>query len=63
MRAWTGARRYLDLHRQSLTGSVRRLAGQPLATLMTLLVIAIALALPAGLRVLVSNLGAVSASW
>lgn len=64
MSAWTGApRRYLDLHRQSLAGSVRRLAGQPVASLMTLLVIAIALALPAGLRVLVSNLGAVTASW
>ncbi|HEX5048917.1 MAG TPA: permease-like cell division protein FtsX [Gammaproteobacteria bacterium] len=64
MSTWTGApMRYLDLHRQSLSGSVRRLAGQPLATVMTLLVIAIALALPAGLRVLVSNLGAVSASW
>jgi len=64
MSTWTGApRRYLELHRQSLVGSVQRLAGQPLASLMTLLVIGIALALPAGLRVLVSNLGSVSASW
>jgi cell division transport system permease protein len=64
MSGWISApRRYFDLHRQSLIGSVRRLAGQPLASLMTLLVIAIALALPAGLRVLVSNLGSISASW
>jgi cell division transport system permease protein len=56
-------RRYLDLHVQNLIGALRRLAGQPFASLMTLLVIAIALALPAGLRVLVSNLGSVSASW
>jgi cell division transport system permease protein len=56
-------RRYLDLHLQNLVGAFRRLAGQPFASLMTLLVIAIALALPAGLRVLVSNLGAVSTAW
>ena len=56
-------RRYFDLHRQNLVGAVRRLAGQPFASLMTLLVIAIALALPAGLRVLVNNAGTISASW
>ena len=56
-------RRYFDLHLQNLVGALRRLAGQPFATLMTLLVIAIALALPAGLRVTLSNFGAVSAAW
>ncbi|HET8696384.1 MAG TPA: permease-like cell division protein FtsX [Gammaproteobacteria bacterium] len=59
----SAVRRYLDLHIQNLAGAFRRLAGQPFASLMTLLVIAIALALPAGLRVLVSNLGAVSTAW
>jgi cell division transport system permease protein len=42
---------------------VLRLARQPFATALTVLVIGIALALPAGLRVLVNNAGAVSASW
>jgi cell division transport system permease protein len=55
--------RYLGLHLQNLLGAFGRLARQPLASLLTVLVIAIALALPAGLRVLVSNAGALSASW
>jgi len=56
-------RRYLDLHRQNLVDAVRRLGRQPLATLLTVLVIAIAIALPAGLRVLVNNLGSLSGGW
>ncbi len=36
---------------------------QPFATLLTVLVIAIALALPAGLRVLVNNLGTLTGGW
>lgn len=56
-------RRYFELHLQNLLGAAGRLAKQPLATLLTMLVIAIALALPAGLRVLVSNVGALSESW
>jgi cell division transport system permease protein len=56
-------RRYLDLHRQNLIDAVRRLGRQPFATLLTVLVIAIAIALPAGLRVLVNNLGALSGGW
>ena len=54
---------YFGLHRDNLKGAVKRLAGQPFASLLTILVIATALALPAGLRVAVSNLGAVSESW
>jgi cell division transport system permease protein len=42
-------------HLQALIGSLGRLARNPLATLLTLLVIAVALALPAALRLLVSN--------
>ena len=42
-------------HLQALLGSVGRLARSPLATFMTLLVIALALALPTALRVFVSN--------
>ena len=56
-------RRYLGLHRDNLLDAVRRLKVQPFATLLTVLVIAIALALPAGLRVLVSNLGTLSGGW
>ena len=43
-------RHYLALHRQNLLDALRRLASQPFASLLTVLVIAIALALPAGLR-------------
>jgi cell division transport system permease protein len=42
-------------HLQALFGSLGRLARNPLATLLTLLVIAVALALPTALRLLVSN--------
>lgn len=55
--------RYLALHAQNLVGALGRLAHQPFATLLTVLVIAIALALPAGLRVIVNNVGALSGSW
>jgi cell division transport system permease protein len=57
------ARRYLTLHVQTLVAAAGRLARQPFATALTVLVIAIALALPAGLRVLINNVGALSASW
>jgi cell division transport system permease protein len=42
-------------HAQAFFGSLGRLARSPLATFMTLLVIGVALALPAGLRLFVSN--------
>jgi cell division transport system permease protein len=54
---------YFGLHRDNLIGAVKRLAGQPFASLLTILVIATALALPAGLRVAVNNADAVSDSW
>jgi cell division transport system permease protein len=54
---------YLGLHRANLIGAVTRLARQPFASLLTILVIATALALPAGLRVAVNNAEAVSDSW
>lgn len=58
-----GLRHYFSLHAQSFASAVDRLAGQPVATLLTLLVIGIALALPAGLRVLVGNASAVAGNW
>jgi len=54
---------YFGLHRANLVGAVARLAGQPFASVLTILVIATALALPAGLRVAVNNADAVSDSW
>jgi cell division transport system permease protein len=42
-------------HLQALLGSLGRLARTPVSTFLTLLVIALALALPMGLRLLVSN--------
>jgi cell division transport system permease protein len=56
-------RRYFDLHRQNFLGALGRLARQPFATSLTVIVIAIALALPAGLRVLVNNVSALSGGW
>jgi len=56
-------RRYLSLHRQNLADAVRRLGRQPFATLLTVLAIGIAIALPAGLRVLVENLDNLSGGW
>jgi cell division transport system permease protein len=53
----------LGLHRDNLVGAIARLAGQPFASALTILVIAIALALPAGLRVAVGNAAVLSDSW
>ncbi len=56
-------RGYFRLHAQNLLGSLGRLARQPLASLLTVAVIGIAMALPAGLDVLVTNARALSAGW
>jgi cell division transport system permease protein len=50
-------------HAQALFGSLGRLARSPLSTLLTLLVIALALALPASLRLLVSNAQAATGNF
>jgi cell division transport system permease protein len=50
-------------HAQALLGSLGRLARSPLGTFMTLLVIALALALPAGVRVLVGNAQSATGSF
>ncbi len=52
---------YLERHAQALLGSLGRLARQPFATFLTIVVIGIALALPAALFVVVSNLRTVTA--
>jgi cell division transport system permease protein len=58
-----GIKRYLRLHVSNLIGAVARALQQPGGTVLTVLVIAIALALPAGLRVFVNNAGALSEGW
>ena len=63
MNAMGALQHYLALHRQNAGDALRRLGSQPFATLLTVLVIAIAMALPAGLRVLVNNVGALGDSW
>jgi cell division transport system permease protein len=50
-------------HLQALVGSLGRLARSPLATFMTVLVIALALALPAALKVFVSNAQAATGNF
>jgi cell division transport system permease protein len=50
----------LERHAQALLGSLGRLARQPFATALTIVVIGIALALPAALYVVVSNMRTVT---
>ncbi|WP_372864443.1 permease-like cell division protein FtsX [Spongiibacter sp.] len=54
---------YRSHHRQVARDSLQRLLRRPLATLMTTLVIAIAMALPTGLYIGLNNVSAVSADW
>jgi cell division transport system permease protein len=54
---------WLARHAQTLMGSLGRLAQQPVATTMTVAVIAVALALPLFLGVLLENTRAVTANW
>lgn len=54
---------WLTRHVQTLVGSLGRLSQQPLASSLTVVVMAIALALPASLNVLVNNAQAISGSW
>jgi cell division transport system permease protein len=51
---------WLAQHRQALALTLRRLLGNPFSTLFSVLVIGIALSLPAGLYVLLHNLGTAS---
>ncbi|MGD8323724.1 MAG: permease-like cell division protein FtsX [Gammaproteobacteria bacterium] len=56
-------KRYLQLHAQNFVGSLGRIVRQPFSAALTGLVIAIALALPAGMRVIVNNADVLSDSW
>lgn len=50
-------------HREAFSNALGRLFAQPFATVMTLLVIGIALAMPAGLHLLVQNARLISGEW
>jgi cell division transport system permease protein len=54
---------WLERHLQTLIGSLGRLWQQPFSALLTILVIGIALALPACLHVLVQNVREASGGW
>jgi cell division transport system permease protein len=54
---------WLERHVQTLVGSLGRLWQQPFATMLTIIVIGIALALPACLHVLVQNVRVASGGW
>jgi cell division transport system permease protein len=56
-------RQWFERHAQTLVGSLGRLSTQPFATLLTIVVIGIALALPACLHVLVQNVRSASGGW
>lgn len=57
------SRGWLQHHRLSATDSLRRVVVSPVASIMTWLVIGIALALPAGLIVLLDNANRLSVGW
>jgi cell division transport system permease protein len=56
-------KQWLERHVQTFVGSLGRLWQHPFSTLLTVLVIGIALALPACLHVLVQNVRAASGGW
>src|SRR5512138_3974425 len=56
-------KQWLERHAQTMVGSLGRLWQQPFAALLTVIVIGIALALPACLHVLVQNVRVASGGW
>ncbi len=54
---------YFSRHAQTLVGSLGRIVGHPFATLMTMGVIAVALALPLFLNLFLSNARAATGNW
>ena len=56
-------RNWGSLHISTAVAAFHRLAGQPFASLMTILVIAVTLALPSAMHLLIKNAQSISASW
>lgn len=54
---------WLESHRASLADSLRRLGKQPIGSLFTCLVMAVALSLPMGLSLLLGNVERLGGSW
>lgn len=54
---------WLTQHLNTAAGALRRLIRQPFASLMTILVIAVTLALPAAVHLVIKNAQSISASW
>lgn len=54
---------WLESHRSSLLDSLRRLGKQPIGSFFTCLVMAVALSLPMGLSLLLSNVERLGGSW
>ncbi|MDY7562784.1 permease-like cell division protein FtsX [Pseudomonas sp. 10B1] len=54
---------WLEAHRSSMVDSLRRLGKQPIGSFFTCLVMAIALSLPMGLSLLLSNVERLGGSW
>lgn len=54
---------WIEAHRSSLLDSLRRLGKQPIGSFFTCLVMAIALSLPMGLSLLLSNIERLGGSW
>lgn len=57
LRAW------IESHRASLLDSLRRLGKQPIGSFFTCMVMAVALSLPMGLSLLLSNVERLGGSW
>lgn len=60
---WLRLRAWAESHRTAARETVRQLLGKPIATLMTVAAIAIALALPAALHLLLTNLEGLGGNW
>ena len=56
-------RAYFARHAQTLVGSLGRLVNHPFATLMTMGVVAVALALPLFLNLLLTNVRTATGNW
>lgn len=63
LRASSGPVAWLGRHRRTAIEAIRRLFIQPFASLMIVLVIAVTLAIPAALNLLITNISAISAGW
>jgi cell division transport system permease protein len=55
--------RYFRLHLQNLVGSLSRVGNTPVGAMLNVLVIAIALALPAAMQLLIANLGGMAPAF